>query len=421
MYVKLTGMNISLLPDCFAVGLSGGADSVALLYRCLEIPGKRIVALHFNHGFSDENGDESEAYCRALCSRLGVRLIVGACVIEWDKKTTKEVFARQQRFSFFKRAMQEEGMTALALAHHAGDRAENLVLRLARGSSLEGLVSFREQSPFPGWPEATIFRPLLDETHETFTAWLKARGETWIEDTSNVDTTIPRNAIRHYVRGVLPHFVSGANLSADILAEENAYINEQVDRAIILCDHRNLVLSTETPLVLQRRALRRWMPEALTYTQLQALAQLPEGAPYNITRDVRVVRTGAMAWTRYVQRALEVPPSFCIEHTGVYTFGTWKIAVGEGAPVGSNAFVVKLPLPLFVRSRQPGDKISPKGFKGSRKVQDVLTDLRVPACERIGYPLFFDARSNRLLYVPGLRPAQCDETLCETVYLWREE
>lgn len=397
-------MKDAILPDSFAVGLSGGADSVVLLYRLLALPGKRVVALHFNHGFSDENGDEAEAYCRALCARLKVPLVVGACTTQWDQKTTKEVFARNQRFAFFKRAMEAEGVHSLVLAHHAGDRAENLVLRLARGSSLEGLVSFGPKTPFPGWPEATIYRPFLDETHEAFVAWLEARGERWIEDTSNVDTSIPRNAIRHYVRGVLPHFVAGANLCADILEEENAFLNTLVAQATVRCDEKVLELADATALVLCRRALRRWLSEVRSYGQLQALAQLPIGASYNLTRHVRVVRSGPMQWQREVLQQVVSPEPLQIEAPGVYAFGAWKIAVGA-LPEGVTArFSVVLPLPLVVRSRQPGDKLVPRGFKGSKKVQDLLTELKVPVGDRPSYPLFFDV-TGRLLYLPGVRPA----------------
>lgn len=414
-------MNTSILPSTFAVGLSGGADSVALLYKCLELPHKTIIAVHFNHAFDDENGDEAEAYCRDLCERLHVPLYVDKCSIDWDRKTTKEVFARDQRFAFFKRALKAHGMKSLVLAHHSGDRAENLVLRMARGSGLEGLVSFRSKGPFPGWPDATIYRPLLDESHEDQTRWLEAHGETWIEDTSNVDTTIPRNAIRHHLRTVLPHFVAGANLAADILTEENAYLNQCVDAIILRKSPHHLNLKADAPLVLIRRALRRWIPEALSYTQLQALAQLPQGASYNLTPSVRILATKPTCWKRIEHVRITQPEAITIEIPGTYSFGPWHIRVGEGYDHSDAIHSVQLPLPLFVRARQPGDKISPSGLKGSRKVQDVLTDLHLPVTERDFHPLFFEVATQRLLYVPGIRPATRDMTHVYTLSLHKEK
>ncbi len=411
-------MKSSLLPEAFAVGLSGGADSTALLLRCLELPQKRVVAFHFNHGFEDENGDEAEAYCRTLCKRYHVPLEVGRCTTMWDHKTTKEVFARQQRFDFFKTALKKYSLSALLVAHHAGDRAENLVLRLARGSSLEGLVSFTDATPFPGWPEATIYRPLLDETHESLTQWLKSQHLSWIEDSSNVDTTIPRNAIRHHVRRVLPHFVAGANLAADILEEENAFLNQCVDKAILLSEPNQLSLREGTDLVLIRRALRRWLKTPLSYTQLQSLARLTVGQHYNLSPTLRVTCCASLTWQSTSLTSTPKPTPLTISAPGIYSFGDWQIIVGTQTNA-SAPYMVTLPLPLFIRSRQPGDRISPAKFKGSRKVQDVLTDLHIPANERDGVPLFFNALTQQLLYVPGLRPAAIDSTQCVEIKIFK--
>ena len=87
----------------WALGLSGGADSVALLRRCVEAGG-RPVALHFNHGFADENGDEAEAFCRDLCATLGVPLRVGRCPDPEAGGGSKETRARRARMAFLAEA-----------------------------------------------------------------------------------------------------------------------------------------------------------------------------------------------------------------------------------------------------------------------------------------------------------------------------
>lgn len=125
----------------WALGLSGGADSVALLLKCLEA-GVRPVALHFNHAFADENGDEAEAFCRGLCASLGVSLTVGWRVEAPGERGSKESRARAARMAFFARELRAAGCVGILLAHQADDRAENLVLRLARGCGSEGLSSF---------------------------------------------------------------------------------------------------------------------------------------------------------------------------------------------------------------------------------------------------------------------------------------
>ncbi len=112
---------------------------------------------------------------------------------------------------------------------------------------------------------------------------------------------------------------------------------------------------------------------------------------------VRVRRVSETQWERLL--APEVCPApLVIEEEGVYTFGQWRIEVsteGEG---------LQLPLPLLVRGRQPGDKLRPAGFKGSKKVQDLFTELKIPAPLRDAYPLFFNPEGT-LLALPGTRTA----------------
>ncbi len=386
-------------PVC--IGVSGGADSVALLLRCVEA-GLRVTAIHFNHGFEDELGDEDEVYVRALCAEHGIALIVGRCEEVWPSSESKEVFARRQRFDFFAKALKTTGCRFLFLAHHANDRAENLVLRLARGCGAEGLTSFRERVPFPGDEGLILVRPLLNETHAEQVAWLESRGISWREDVSNADTSIPRNAIRHLLAPKLPHFTAGANATAELLTEEHDFLHQLTLQRCLVCTTYGLMVREGTERVLLRRALRLWSPTPLSRKQTDALLSLGVGDVLEVARGVRIRRIGTWQWER-LRVAPEAPPApMMIEAPGRYTFGSWVITVstqGEG---------LRLPLPLKVRGRQAGDKLRPAGFKGSKKIQDLLTELRIPVYDRVDYPLFFDP-SDTLLAVPGYRTATLPE------------
>lgn len=376
--------------------LSGGADSVALLLKCLEADFP-VVALHFNHAFEDEEGDADEAYVRALCATHQVSLEVGRCTEAWTTGETKEVFARRHRLAFFAQCAQHLHLTGLLLAHHAGDRAEHLVLRLARGCGAEGLTRFGFENEAPWDPKITLVRPLLDETHADQVAWLTARGITWREDVSNADLTIPRNAIRATLPKVLPHFVAGVNAAADVLAAENAFIAECAQGAIVIQSDCLLTVKAATHPVLLRRILRGWLSD-LTRRQTETLLTLPIGEVVTVAQNRVIRRTSETQWERLNAPMVAKPDPLLIETCGTYTFGTWQITVGDAtAPL-------QLPLPLTVRARQQGDRMRPRGLKGSRKIQDILTQLRIPAAERDGYPLFCDA-TGTILAVPGLRPA----------------
>lgn len=388
-----------------AVGLSGGADSVALLLKVMAC-GISCTALHFNHGFADEAGDADEAFVRDLCLRRGVELVVGRCPEPWDGRETKEVFARRHRFAFFERELRRRRLTHLFLAHHADDRAENAVLRLARGCGPEGLTSFAFSAPFPGADDLQICRPLLDETHADQVAWLQTHHEGWCEDLSNSDTSIPRNAIRRLIVPLLPHFTAGVNTAVDLIEEEHRFLESLAAEATVHRTPHELKIRAGTPPVLVRRLLRAWLG-ALTKRQTEELAALPVGTVCGVSGGVRVRRQSETVWTREAER-LAAPEALHIAAPGTYTFGPWQIAVIEDAETEKTA--IRLPLPLIVRSRRPGDRIRPGGFTGSRKVQNVLVDLKVPAHERPAYPLFCD-ESGAVVYVPGLRPARFPDEL----------
>ncbi len=396
----------------YAIGVSGGADSVALLLRCVEA-GLSVVALHFNHGFKDELGNEDEAFIRDLCAERGIPLEVWHCTEEWHPSETKEVFARRHRFAFFAASMKRLGIKTLLLAHHADDRAENLVLRLARGCGLEGLTSFTSCDVFPGVPEYQIMRPLLDETHAMQVAWLQARGVSWREDVSNTDASIPRNALRLHVVPRLPHFTMGANATADLLTEEQAFLHRHMLQTLLACTPGGLLIRQKTDPVLVRRAIRFWLGSTLTRKQTEALLHLPIGEIFTVTEGVRVQRLALWQWQRMPECLPSPQGTLLLSGEGTYTFGIWKITVtreGQG---------LRLPLPLIVRSRQPGDRLRPRGFKGSRKVQDILVELKVPATERNVYPLFFTP-SGELLAVPGYRTAALPgDVACYTLQLSR--
>ncbi len=380
--------------------LSGGADSTALLFKCLEA-GFPVVALHFNHAFEDEEGDADEVFVKALCARLGVTLEVGRCLEPWTTRETKEVFARRHRMGFFADCVTRYALTGLLLAHHAGDRAEHVVLRLARGCGAEGLTRFGFENHAPWDARVRLVRPLLDETHEDQVAYLKARGETWQEDVSNSDVTIPRNAIRATLPNVLPHFVAGVNAAADVLAEENAFITECAEANVVHRSAWRLEVKPEVHPVLLRRVLRGWLSE-LTRRQTEALLTMAPKETVNVSGDRVIERLSATQWQVRRRRLLATPEPLVITCPGTYRFGPWQITVGDAAAK------VRLPLPLTVRTRRAGDRFRPRGMQGSRKLQDVLTDLKIPAPARDAYPLFCDA-TGTILAVPGMRPAALPE------------
>ena len=182
------------------VCLSGGADSVALLDVLLRA-GYACVAAHCNFHLRGEESMRDEAFVRTLCDSQGVRLLVQDFDTEAYAKAEQmgiEMAARALRYRWFGEVAAAEGCEAIAVAHHQNDQAETVLQNLLRGTGLRGLCGMRPKAVNPysdnGIP---VVRPLLCTTRDYIEYYLRTkRHMEWVEDSTNTDTSIPRNAIR---------------------------------------------------------------------------------------------------------------------------------------------------------------------------------------------------------------------------------
>ena len=179
-----------------AVGLSGGADSTALLIACAQRWPGQVCALHVHHGLQAA-ADDFAAHCQALCARLKVPLQVARVSAGAAPGQSPEDAARIARYQSFD-ALSHTGIVniainSIALAHHADDQVETLLLALSRGAGLPGLAAMPAQ-----WQRAGMswHRPLLGVPGRAVREWLCAHDERWVEDPTNTDRRFTRNRIR---------------------------------------------------------------------------------------------------------------------------------------------------------------------------------------------------------------------------------
>lgn len=186
-----------------AVALSGGADSTALLLACAQRWPQQVCAIHVHHGLQ-EAADAFEQHCVALCERLGVPLAVRRVQARHASGESPEDAARRARYEAFRAAAQAGwahiAIKNIAIAQHADDQIETLLLALSRGAGLPGLASMPARWERDG---ITYHRPLLQVPGAALRAWLQARGEAWIEDPTNTDERFTRNRIRARLLPVL--------------------------------------------------------------------------------------------------------------------------------------------------------------------------------------------------------------------------
>ena len=185
----------------FAVALSGGADSTALLLACVQRWPGQVRAVHIHHGLQ-EAADGFETHCLALCEQLSVPLLVRRVQAGHAPGQSPEDAARQARYAALAEAVQTEwpDVRDVAVAQHADDQVETLLIALSRGAGLPGLASMPAQ-----WQRGGLnwHRPFFAVPGAALRDWLRERGQAWVEDPSNSNEQFTRNRIRARVLPVL--------------------------------------------------------------------------------------------------------------------------------------------------------------------------------------------------------------------------
>lgn len=218
-----------------AVAFSGGADSTALLVACARKWPGEVRAIHVHHGLQPAAGD-FQSHCEKTCAALGVPLHTTFVDAKHAPGESPEGTARAVRYAALAGAARDNGIRSVALAQHADDQVETLLLALSRGAGLPGLAGMREQWESEG---VVYHRPLLEVPGESLRDFLRGEGIAWIEDPTNVDERFTRNRIRAQLLPALAqafpsyretfgrsarHAARGARLLEEIAAEDLARI-----------------------------------------------------------------------------------------------------------------------------------------------------------------------------------------------------
>ena len=420
-YRALAELRVPGAGDTVVMGLSGGADSVALLDVLSGITGARgfrLVAAHLDHGLRADSAEDA-LFCRDLCRRLGVDFRTARADVrsraERDTGGIEEA-ARRERYEFLGRIRDAEKASVIAVAHTRDDQAETLLLRLLRGSGSLGLAGMRLRS-------GDVVRPFLRASRADVLDHLVRRELPWREDPSNRDLGLLRNRVRHELLPLLesrfnPQVREALARSASLLGDEAAAVQElgaSLRRAAGRMDHGAVRLSCVTlkkaPRAVARCAVRHALEEAgglrgISMIHIErildlALSPTPSGRRVVLPARREAVFEFDEVWIG-PRRAVALPFAVELPIPG-------RVTLPDGTEVSArptssrrcegvlSAVVARPDGALVVRTRHAGDRVR----VGRREIslKKFLIERRVPVDRRASLPLV--AHGDHVLWVPG--------------------
>lgn len=440
--VSLESAGLAAPVTTLLAAVSGGADSVAMLRALAELATERsltLVAAHLHHGIRPE-ADGDAAFVQELCNRLAIDLHTDRIDVPSAARASGcsiEMQAREMRYDFLRRVAHQIGATAILTAHTRDDQAETLLLNLCRGAGPSALGGIPPDTVIKG---CRLVRPLLHVKRSDIEAYLQSIGQEWREDASNHDITYRRNAVRHRILPLLqellnPQATDAIARTADILYAEHQLLDEltAAQRASVIPDDEDILWLEPfrpLPLALRRRLLAAWLRDAGAPQQVRfdlieridTLAHETNGGGciqisptleirHEYDRLRRLIVSPSPAPTTGMSVELAIPgttplPAFDCEVEVTIAKGFTREPSGIPGSYPAQAHIrydSSSPPQITVRPRQPGDRMAMIGMAGERKLQDILTDAKIPAAARDRIPVF--SIDGEVAWIPGCRPA----------------
>lgn len=416
--------------DTVIVGLSGGADSTALVSVLNDIKSEydlTLIAAHVNHGLRGEEALRDERFAGDFCKSLGIEYrVLNADVpgMATESGESFEACGRRVRYDFFASIAKEVAASGgdpddaiskikIATAHNAQDVAETLLFNLARGSGLRGMCSIPPKRGFEDeLSNPQIIRPLIDSTREEIEAYLSENDISFVNDSTNFETDYARNRIRHNILPELEKLNSGAvrNIArcAESIRADEAYLSAKSKLLVgrtCLGDHFLAPLLDSAPLAVRSRAIERMLFEKSgVHPEKQHI-----DAVCNMLADGGATQVAGGLYVRVRNGRLDFPPlpgelaeterfsaEICLktpEYTdnlfgaevkfSVYSKEKFIEASEKNERILETALDYdKIPSNFLIRNRRDGDRFRLPKRRITKSLKNLLNEAKIPTVQR---------------------------------------
>ncbi len=409
------------------LGVSGGADSIAMLYALNELIeyGLDLIVAHLNHGIRGEEAKRDADFVKETAKKLGITFVYGEVdTIKYKEEhgLSLEDAARTLRYKFFDQVISKHYATKLATAHTMDDQAETVLMRLIRGSGSRGLSGI---PPFSN----NIIRPLIETSRSDIEEYLRSKGIKWVEDSTNESDEHLRNKIRQELIVELekynPQIKDTLSRTAEILRAEDEFITSQA-----LMHFEGTFKQNGSELIGDLEIYKN-IDKPIRFSLLRVAIEKSSSSLKNIS-STHIVSVDDFLLSETTSGEVELPGenlvikgydsflftkkseyerefSYLIQSEGKWGFPELEVEVSIAQSDTleeddeSVAFFdpQSVEFPIEVRNFKPGDRFCPLGMRDSKKLQDYFTDIKLPKFLRSRVPVF--CTKGEIMWLGGIR------------------
>ena len=416
--------------DRIVVGCSAGPDSMALVDSLLKIRDKYnliLIIAHINHNLRKQSFEE-EAFLRKYCNDNN--LFFEGMIIENYGDDNFHNEARNIRYNFFHSVIKKYDAKYLMTAHHGDDLIETILMRIVRGSNLNGYSGFHKYVYMDSY---TIVRPFINYTKKEIEDYDKQNNVTYYIDDSNYKDKYTRNRYRKYVLPFMKEEEKNVHLKffkfSKTLDEANSFIIHSRDKAIsrVMMDDKIVIdkFIEEEPFI--QKEIIYYLLEKYYQDDLLLLCDKHIEIILNLIYSKRA--------NCYINLPNDVIARKCYNYFDIIreidSISSYEIEFDKFVSLPNNHKIEKvdyildnsnnvcrlssseITLPIIVRTRRFGDRIFVKGLNGSKKVKDIFIDKKVSLSKRDLWPIVLDS-SGKVLWIPGIKKSKFDKKMNES-------
>ena len=418
MKINLEDLNLEQ-EKYIIVGVSAGPDSMALLHYLINNLNTNIVCAHINHNVRKESEIEEE-YLKEYCKEN--KIIFERMKIEKYSNNNFEAEARSKRYEFYASLLKQYNSKYLFLAHHGDDLIETVLMKIARGSNLEGYAGIKKISKFRN--KYFIVRPFLEYTKKDLIEYLHKNNIKYYIDKSNNDTTYTRNRYRKNILPLLKNEDINIHKKflkySETLLEYDNYI-KNTTKSIVNNFFKNNILDIQ-----EFNKIDDFMKKNSIY---YILNNLYNNIP-NIVTEKHVQNLQNIINSNVNNGCLNMPKGLVIvkEYNKIiFNFKNlssddYKIELKSENIINEHIIEYidscendgndvcrlnskEIALPLYLRNKKSGDFLEVLGLNGKKKVKDIFIEKKIPIRKRESYPLLVDNNDN-ILWIPNLKKSK---------------